>query len=415
MRKKIRKNLMISALVATMAVSLIGCSPSYGFGGLIHESKEGSTQQDDISQTLKNLLPDGADYVTAKNSNEKQGIIFADINQDEQKEALVLYQNENKEVHFIALQEDQDGYHELWDYKTGFLSIDYFDVVDLDGDGKKEIVSGGELPGQQSLDQLIIYGLEENELKEKEKISYEKVLIQTFQDNSNPSLFILTKESSEELTANRYSYEQGNLKLCSSVALYPQAVPENMTVGHLADGVDAVFIDSGIGAHSMLTEIFTVKDGMLTKIGKEEDGVLMKEYPLYSRDINDDGIIEVGGLYIPNGYEDAAMAEIPFIHTYNDYKLDGSKEIIEERYEDEEHKFYITIPADLYELVTVKKIDQGVQLVSVSGGEILIEVKWKKKDGADPKDSLGEMGDTVFYTDFNGNMPISADQFHFME
>ena len=141
----------------------------------------------------------------------------------------------------------------------------------------------------------------------------------------------------------------------------------------------------------------------------------MKEYPLYSRDINADGVIEAGGMYIPKGYEDAAMAEIPFIQVYYDYKLDGTKTTVEERYAEEGQHFYITIPSDLYGKVTVKRLDQSVQLVTDAGGETVFEVKWAKKDEAGQYGKiLGKTNDTIYYTDLKDELTISRDQFHLM-
>ncbi len=47
----------------------------------------------------------------------------------------------------------------------------------------------------------------------------------------------------------------------------------------------------------MLTEILGVKDGKLIKVGDDNDSTLMKEYPLYSRDINGDSVIEAENVY----------------------------------------------------------------------------------------------------------------------
>jgi hypothetical protein len=68
-------------------------------------------------------------------------------------------------------------------------------------------------------------------------------------------------------------------------------------------------------------------------------------------------LTEVGGMYIPKGYETEAFANIPFIYVYADYKIDGSSEIIEERYSNNTHNFYITIPSEWRGKVTVEKLD----------------------------------------------------------
>lgn len=417
MKRRNKKILLQMTMSAAMMVCLSGCSYSGSQTGFIQQPKADSSKEEDITQKLKNILPAGAEYLTADNSDKKQSIVLDDLNQDGKQEALVLYRDtrDNKQAHFLILQEKDGGFTKIWDQETGFASFDYFDVIDLDGDGKKEIVSGGEASGSESPKQLFIYGLDQNQLLEKANRSYEQILIRQFKDSQHPSIFLTDGKPEEEQKAELISYESDQLNSLSSVELNLQAVPERITAGLLADGADAVFVDSGLGAHSMLTEILGVKEGKLVKVGDDSDGVLMKEYPIYSRDINGDGVVEVGGMYIPAGYEDAAMAEIPFIYAYYDYKSDGTKMIVEERYAEEGQHFYITIPSGLYGLVTVKRMDQGVQLLKASGGEVVFEVKWMKKDGVGQSGTiLGETKDTTYYTEFKDELPVSKDHFHLM-
>lgn len=197
------------------------------------------------------------------------------------------------------------------------------------------------------------------------------------------------------------SYEKGKLQLCSLVKL--------------ADGRKALYIDSGLGAHSMLTEIVAYNKGKLIKVEKENEPIL-KEYPLYSKDINNDGVIEVGGMYIPKGFEHAAFAEIPFIYEYVDYTIDVAKQAIQERYVDGGQYFYITIPSKWNHKVTIEKIDKGVRLLSNSDKKVLFDVRWKKKDSYSiSREKLGETKDTVFYTDLKENVTFLYNNFHLLK
>lgn len=145
------------------------------------------------------------------------------------------------------------------------------------------------------------------------------------------AIIALRGERGKSQSAQLLRLDGEELKVISEVELEPTAPHENIIGGKLVDGNRAIFIDSGIGAHSMLTEI-VVYDGKnkLIKIGDMNDSFLFKPYSLYSEDINNDGIIEAGGMSIPEGYEDAPLADIPFTHLYADYKIDRTKEIIKE-------------------------------------------------------------------------------------
>lgn len=375
-------------------------------------------EQEDINKALKELLPPSAEYLTSKNARQKQSIYLEDIKKDGNKEAFVLYRNpkDNQQAHLLLLTKQNESWKKAEDISTGFSDFDYFDLLDLDGNGIKEVIAGGGSSDTEPEKQLHVYELLDGGLKEKVNRAYESIDISDYDDDTVPDILILSGERNIKQTAELFSYKEGQLKSRSQIELNPDGLHENIVFGKLADGEKALFIDSSLGAHSMLTEIVAYEKGELKKIGDESDGVLWKAYPLYSRDINGDGIIEAGGMYIPKGYEDAAMAEIPFLFTYNDYSINGSNKTIEERYSDNSHHFYVTLPSNLYGKITIKRMENGVQLVSTDNSRILFTVKWMRNDaGQIPGTKLGETEDTVFYSDLNVETPIPNDHFHLLE
>jgi hypothetical protein len=419
MYKKIGVTFLISifSILIGSGLLLSGCSDKFDTGSKIQEPKAENEEEESIDQVLKELLPSGAKFLTAKNADQKESIRMEDVNKDGAEYAFILYQDskENQQAHLLVLQKEQEGYRKVEDLSTGFSNFDYFNLLDLDANGTKEVIIGGQISDSQAQKQLFIYEIGENGLTEKIDRSYEMLQIACYDSDDTLSLLILDGELNVKQTAELFQYQEGQLHLLSTLELNPEATHENVIFGELEDKGKALFIDSGLGAHSMLTEIVAFDQGQLKKIGEDFDGVLMKAYPLYSRDINGDGIIEVGGMYIPKGYEEAALAEIPFLYTYNDYKLDGSKETIEERYTDEGQHFYITIPTDLYGKVTIVKGENEVQLVSTEDESILFTVKWTGKNGQNINGTtLGETKDTIYYSE-SKEMTIPSENFHLME
>lgn len=420
MFKKFGITLLVSIFVTLIGsgILLSGCSDKSDITSPIQEPKKANQQENDINEVLKEMLPTGAKMLTAKNTKQKESIRMETVNQDGKEYAFVLYKDikENQQAHLLILQKEKEGWNKISDISTGFSDFDYFDLADLEANGKKEIIVGGQISDTQEKKQLFIYEIGENGLEEKVSQDYEMLDVYKDEDTNHAYLLILDGELNVKQTAGLFQYQEGKLNEVSSVELNPEASHENMVFGKLADENKAWFIDSGLGAHSMLTEIVAFHQGKLQKVGEDFDGVLMKAYPLYSRDINNDGIIEVGGMYIPKGYEDAAMAEIPFIYTYQDYKIDGTKETVEERYTDEDQHFYITIPADLYQKVTVKKGENEIQLILAEDEKALFDVKWVSQDNKPTSGTtLGETKDTIYYSDLKENTAIPNENFHLME
>jgi hypothetical protein len=420
MFKKVGISVLVVFILSLIIGSVIlsGCGKVDSTTSPIKAPEVADQKQEDVNQALERLLPPSATYLTAKRDEQKQSIVTEDVNQDGLQETFVLYQDtkDNQEAKLLALQEVDGSWQQITDISTGFSSFDYFKLMDFNGDGKKELILGGGTSDTEAQKELMIYELNGNSLEEKTRKTYEQMEAFSLDERSTPYLFILDGDLNSLQSAELFSYMEGQLNSLSTLELNAEASHENMIYGKLADNVNAFFIDSGVGAHSMLTEIVAIKDKTLVKVGDDFDGVLMKGYPVYSRDMNQDGIIEVGGMYIPKGYEDAALAEIPFMYTYNDYKMDGSKETIAERYIEEGQHFYVDIPRELFGNVTPKRGENGVQLLNADTNSELFEVKWKSLGDLDTGSTvLGKTKDTVYYSDSISESSLSKEAFHFIE
>lgn len=413
-----KKGIVMILFIILCGIMISGCGKLEDSTNPFQAPAESNGEQADINKALDELLPQGTEYLTAKNTEQKQSIFIEDINQDGKKEAFVLYRDlkENHQVHMMVLQENNGSWIKLSDIGTNFNTLDYFKLEDLGGNGNKEVILGVALSDTDLEKQIYIYEVDGKDVIEKVNHTYEGVDIADYNEDNISDLLLVDGEINKLQTVELFDYKENKLQSLSLVDLNSDGIPENMVSGKLVNGKKALFIDSGLGAHSMLTEIVTYDNGKLIKVGDANDGIMMKEYPLYSKDINADGIIEVGGMYISKGYEDAAFAEIPFIDTYTDYSIDGTKQTIEERYTDSSQHFYITIPSNWQGKVTINRLENGVQILSNADQKVLFEVKWMKKEadlGSGTK--LGETKDSIFFTDLKESMAISNDHFHLLE
>ncbi|MCB2308143.1 VCBS repeat-containing protein [Clostridium estertheticum] len=408
----------IMIIFISMGVVLAGCGNVSDANNLTKAPQAESIKQEKIKKVLDRILPPGSEYVASKKAEQKKSIFIEDINKDGKQEAVVLYidMRENRQVHILTLKESNETWNKVSDIATGDNYLDHFSLEDINNDGKKEVIIGTSISDSKSKKHLDIYEWEEKGLVKRVNLSYEDVDIADYNDDGKLDILIIDGEIRKSQYVKMYSYEKGKLQLRSLVKLHSDAYHENIVSGKLADGRKALYIDSGLGAHSMLTEIVAYDKGKLIKVGKENDPILFKAYPLYSKDINNDGIIEVGGMYIPKGFEAAAMAEIPFIHEYVDYRIDGTKQTIQERYVDGGQHFYITIPVKWNHKLTIKRIDKGVRLISNTDKKILFEVKWTKKDSyISSKEKLGETKDTIFYSDVKEDVTFLYNNFHLLK
>ncbi|MBU7592825.1 FG-GAP repeat domain-containing protein [Metabacillus halosaccharovorans] len=416
MRRKNKSTLITGLVMCSMMLS--GCQLVESPNALIEAPQQEKKQNIELSKKAAELLPSNSELLTPVNSNKKQSIFIADINNDANQEAFLLYRGlgENRKVHLLSLQETENDWREVSDFELNYLQLDYFDLHDLDNDGQIEIVIGLGGSDFESKKELMIYQWKEEGLTQVANKDYEVLDMADYDRDGKSEVLIVHGKRREFMEAELLKFRSGQLVTTSSVNMDAYAFHENAMSGKLSDGIQALFIDGAVGAHSMVTEIIAFEDGKLIKVDERAGGMLIKEYPLYSKDINDDGIIEVGGMYIPKGWEEEAFADIPFIEYYSTYSINGEEKKIEERYTNRAHKFYITIPVDWHGKVTIEKFENSIQIVSVSEDELLFEVKWGNRESIAPKGHVyKKTKDTIFYTEMKEKDAFPFNQFHLLE
>lgn len=132
-----------------------------------------------------------------------------------------------------------------------------------------------------------------------------------------------------------YSFKDNSCKLEYETEFQLMCYPDSVLIGKVNEKQNAIFVELAVGAHSALTEIVVKDEGEYVRVIKSKDeydfSQTFKPYPLYSQDINNDGIIEVGVQSEPLEAEGYAMVAMPWINNW--YQWDGNgglKKIMEE-------------------------------------------------------------------------------------
>ena len=405
----------ITILLVTL---LAGCDLVKSPNDLITSPKQQDEQKRKLEQQLKILLPPSSELVTPVQSDKNQSIFIEDLDGDGQQEAIVLYRNpqQKSQVHVMVLQEENNEWHEATKVEPDGQAIDYFGLHDLDKDGVMEVVIGLGESEFETKKQMMIYGWQDRSLKKNVERSYEGLDISDYNTDERLELLLVNGERRAFYTAELFHYELGDLVSLSAVSLNSYAFHQQMKSGKLNDGYHALFIDSAIGVNSMLTEIIAYDGTKLIKVGAEQGDLGLKSLPLYSTDLNEDDIIEVGETHLPEGWIEEGSTDPPYIVRYVTYSINGTSKKVTERATNLEHTFYIDIPEKWHGKVTIKSIENGIQLVSIANNDLLFEVKWANKETPDSAHIiLEETKDTIYYTTIEEHPDFPVEAFHLVQ
>jgi hypothetical protein len=404
------------SILLSIVLILAGCKSVESPENLIHPPQLEDEQKQQLHVALEKFLPSKVELLSPIHGATKKSIYFEDVDNDDQLEAFVFYKGkeENRQIHLLVLQKDRDDWKKVSDTETSYYELDYVGLYDLDNDGQKELITGMGMSDFETEKQLDIYEWKD-QLQRAASQSYDVVDIADFTQNQKIDIVLIQGKRRESYQARLLTYENQELKSHSVVSLDSYAFHENIVSGKLMSGDHALFLDSGVGAHSMITEIISY-DNTKRELLLLGNDLQIKEYPLYSRDINDDGVIEVGEMYIPKGWENSAFAEIPFIEVYSSISIDGVAHKVAERYTNHKERFYIDIPIEWHGKVTIEKLIDGIQILDVDTDEIVFEIKWMDKDsGHSVKNIVRETKDTIFYTTHQENPTFPNAQFYLLE
>ncbi|WP_339195710.1 VCBS repeat-containing protein [Solibacillus sp. FSL R5-0449] len=402
----------ITILLITL---LAGCDLVKSPNELITSPQQQDEQKRNMEQQLRALLPPSSELVTPVQSDINQSIFIEDLDGDGQQEAIVLYRNpqQKSQVHIVVLQEEDSEWQEATHIEPDGQAIDYFGLHDLDEDGVMEVVAGLGESEFETKKQLMIYIWQDRSLKKTVERSYEGLDISDYNTDERLELLLVDGERRAFYTAELFHYELGDLVSLSAVSLNSYAFHQRIKSGKLNDGNHALFIDSAIGVNAMLTEIVAYDGTKLIKVGAEQGDLAFKSLPLYSADINEDNIVEVGETYLPQGWIEEDPTETPYIVSYVTYSINGTSKKTAERATNLEHTFYIDIPEKWHGKVTIKSIENGIQLVSLVNNKLLFEVKWTNKETTNSAHTIiKETKDMIYYTTLEEHPDFPVETFH---
>ncbi|WP_120462093.1 hypothetical protein [Paenibacillus aceti] len=309
----------------------------------------------------------------------KSSIRTADLDNDGVKEAIVFYEtpDETVRIHGMILEQQGDSWVVQVRFDGEGQNLETFDLKDLTGDGRLNIIAGFSGGGEDVQKGLTVYSYDGEKVENLLTIPYSNFLIDDLNQDGQLDITVVNLKRLQGATVTTYQLEGSSFKELDSIQLDDNIEEYYNTVsGNITPKLKGIILDAAFGSHHAYSHVLVMKDGKFEDVVPSQD-FMYKNYPVYSGDVDGDGILEVGRSEKPIGWE-SPQYEIP-LFSYYQWEEGGGIKFIRQQYMDPSGRFYFNFPKDWPGNVTVdakSDPDEHLWFVKVDTGETVAEIRF---------------------------------------
>ena len=342
----------IKPVLLAMAVALVftGCTNIATPEELI-EPPELNLEKQSMKEALEKFLPEDSTTTALPNLDgvdKEMAFSPIDLNDDGQLEMIAFYKDKNtKLMGMLILSNKRDKWEKISDIKLNSFDILQFKVLDLDNDKNKEIVLGTYSDESISYGKkLTILSFKDNKVNPILEMPYAGMALGDLDKDDSYEIAILYQN--EEMIENRLRIMRvaGNKVSRIDEKIFPQGVdPYSIAIGNIYDDEEVIFVDSFSGIYEGRTDIFFFKDKKIKDIEDYKGFKLSdKSFPVQTKDVDSDGIMEVGIPFSPPDNDQLYDPLKPWVKSYYKINKDSTMSLVKQIYEDYKMSFLFEIP-----------------------------------------------------------------------
>lgn len=366
-----------------LLIVLSGCSIITDPKLLMREpslSSDKSTLLSVINNEIRGEMK-GATIVRPRNSNDVSSIRVADLNQDGIKEAVVFYETPEEVVrlHGLILNNINDQWRVQAKFDIEGQILESFELKDMTGNGNINIVVGYSSENNDAQKGLTVYAYKGNKVENLVSLPYNYYMIDDLNQDGRADLTVVTLRKEQYAIITTYQYnndlfqELDHIQLDDHIQEYYNIVHGNVTNKHRG-----IILDAALGGKNAYSHIIIMQDGKLVDLVNQD--YTYKSYPILSGDVNNDGILEIGRLDIPKGWEYITYDEIPWFFSYYQWDEEKGLKFVMQQYMDYAGRFYFDFPSEWYGNVTIdtKNSDKNryIRFIRIDNNETLAEIRF---------------------------------------
>lgn len=308
----------------------------------------------------------GMDYCAPLAGENRQTVHMADLDGDKEKEYLLFAKsNQDKPLRILVFRNVDGTYVNTDTVACNGTAFDQVEYVDMDGRGGVEMVVGCQL-SDQVIRSASVYSFEASALKQQATVNYTKLITTDLDTDGFTELLFLRPGATEgdNGVVALYHMKDGAVQRYNEASMsQPADKLKRIIQGKLDGGKSAVYMASAVGDTALVTDVFTVLDGVLTNVTlSNESGTdirTMRNYYVYADDIDGDGVVELPSI-IPMQLTERQF-HTDTHHLIRWYAMTPTGEEVDKMYT--YHNFsdgwYMQLSSDLASRITVTDIDHA--------------------------------------------------------
>lgn len=338
-----------------------------------------------LRTAINSMLPPGASLLRPAN-NDDSSIRTEDLNKDGVLEAIVFYEtpDEAVQIHGMILEKQGKEWVKRLVFDGEGTILESVSLRDVTNDGKLDIVVGFSRSEEVLQKALVVWSYPGSALEKVLSLPYTRFTIGDLNGDGVDDITVVSFKRNEYATLSVYQFggeEFRELDRLSTLNPYVNAY-YNIAAGKVAEDKEGVVLDASIGSQSAASYVIAMENDRLVQVLPRADGDTQqtyKELHINSEDVDDDGIIEIGLLDRPSGWEYFDSKEVPWLYSY--YKWDGKDGMtfVEQQYRDPDGRFTLKFPPETKDAVTVDTasvLNQYLRFIVEDTGETLAEISF---------------------------------------
>ena len=354
--KKNLKILLAAALMVLIALAVSGCMSASADD--LYALPQFSDDYIQLQGLINRILESGAEYAAPSAGSYRQAIQQEDVDGDGEKEAIAFFNflGSDRPLRIYIFRLNNGVYEEAAVIEGEGAGIESIGYMDMDGDGAMEIAVGWQL--SSGINMLSVYSLKGYQVSQVINTDYTEFSICNLDSQYNSSVLVL-RISSSELTGEAEIYSMTDeTEIVMSSCRLTNGIEALLRVRstQLADGKNAIAIESSYSGSGIVTDLLTVRNGQLQNITMDESAGVssgtIRSYSVYCRDINGDGVLDIPVLVsLPSFSENVSYYMIEWYSYYST----GAMAHICTTYNNTSDNWYMVLPDDWIGNITVRR------------------------------------------------------------